>query len=206
MVARSGLILAGGRSSRMGREKGLIDLEGRPIVLRVVERLSDLVEELAVATSPANDAAYRQVLPASVRTVVDRVPDQGPLGGWQSGLLALHGEFVAIAPCDAPLYVADLGRLLLDKARGHDAAVPFLAGRFEPLHGVYAREPLHAAVERCIATGRMRPVHTYAHIDVVRVEEPDIRQVDPSLASFMTANTPEEFEALRAYVGRGGPP
>ena len=203
MSVRSGLILAGGLSSRMGREKGLIELGGRPIVLRVVDRLSDLVDEIVVATSPANDAAYRDVLPASVRTVADRAPNQGPLGGWQSGLPALRGDFVAIAPCDAPLYAPALGRLLLERARGHDGAVPFLAGRFEPLHGVYARERLQGAVERCIAAGRMRPIHTYAHLDVVRVEEADIRGADLSLESFMSANTPEELEVLRTRVEAG---
>jgi len=202
VVARSGLILAGGLSSRMGREKGLIELGGRAIVLWVVDRLSQNAEEIAVATSPSNDAEYRRVLPASVRTIVDRVPNQGPLGGWQSGLPALRGEHVAIAPCDAPLYAPDLGRLLFARARGHDGAVPLLAGRYEPLHGVYDRARLHGAVERCLAEGRMRPIHTYAHLDIVRLEESDVRAVDPPLASFMNANTPDDLEALRAHVER----
>jgi len=195
---RSGLILAGGASERMGQDKGLLELGGRPLVLRVAARLSTIVDELAVATSPDNDAAYRRLFPREVRCVADATPHLGPLGGWQSGLPELHGEYVAIAPCDAPFYAPALGRLLFDRAAGHDGAVPKLRGEFEPLHGVYRRAPLMEAVRRTLAAGRMRPIHTYAHLNIVELSEPELRSADPQLESFLNANTPEEFALLRA--------
>lgn len=197
MPYRSALVLAGGKSTRMGRDKGLIVLAGRPLIVWVIERLREIVQEVAVATSPTNDAAYRAVVPAGVACVADTTPHLGPLGGWKWGLPALHGEYVAIAPCDTPLYVPALGALLFERAQGHDGAVPLLHGRYEPLHGVYLRSRLEEAVRRTLDSGQTRPIHTYAHLDVVEVAEDEVRQVDPEFKSFMNANTPEELDQLR---------
>ncbi len=197
MPHRSALVLAGGKSTRMGRDKGLIVLAGRPIVVWVIERLREVVEEVAVATSPTNDAAYRAVVPSGVPCVADTTPDLGPLGGWRWGLPALHGEYVAIAPCDTPLYAPALATLLFERAQGHDGAVPMLRGRFEPLHGVYLRPRLEEAVRRTLDAGQTRPIHTYAHLDVVEIAEDEVRRVDPEFESFMNANTPEELDRLR---------
>ena len=203
---RSGLILAGGLSTRMGTDKGLLELAGRPLVVWVIGRLQEVVEDIALATSPTNDAAYRQVVPASVPCVPDTTPHLGPLGGWRWGLPTLQGAYVAIAPCDTPFYAPALGRLLFEEAEGHDGAVPNIGGRFEPLHGVYHREHLQEAVRRCIDAGQMRPIHTYDHLDIVEIAEDEVRELDPELESFMNANTPAEFDRLRsrsADVGRG---
>lgn len=200
---RSGLILAGGMSMRMGRDKGLIEIGGRPLVVWVIGRLSEVVDEIAVATSPTNDAAYRAVVPGSVRCVSDETPHLGPLGGWRWGLPTLHGEYVAIAPCDSPLYAPELGRMLFDRAAGHDGAVPKLGDRYEPLHGVYHRQRLERAVLRTLGAGQSRPIHTYAHLDIVDVGETEVRRIDPDLESFMNANTPDELERLRSRLSAG---
>lgn len=196
----SGLILAGGASTRMGRDKGLLELAGRPVVLWVLERLEAVAGEIAIATSPSNDADYRRIAPEGVRCVPDDVAGQGPLGGWLSGLPALHGSYVAVVPCDTPLYAPALGRLLVGRAWGHDGAVPRIGKYFEPLHGVYRREALLEATRRTIAAGLSRPVHTYAHLDIVEVREPELREADPELRSFRNANTPEDFALLRTLV------
>lgn len=197
---RSGLILAGGLSSRMGRDKGLLELRGQPLVLWVVERMRTVVDEIAVSTSSTNNAAYREVLPSDVACVSDTALQMGPLGGWLSGLPALRGEYVAVAPCDGPLYSALLAHRLFELAQDHDGAVPRLQRFFEPLHAVYHREHLLEAVKKTLAMGLDRPVHTYAHLDIVQVDEPTIRAVDPELDSFQTANTPEEFEKVKRRV------
>lgn len=197
MPHRSALILAGGKSTRMGRDKGLIELAGRPLIVWVIERLRGVVEEIAVATSPTNDGAYRAVVPSGVECVRDTTPHLGPLGGWRWGLPALHGEYVAIAPCDTPLYAPALANLLFERAHGHDGAVPKLRGMFEPLHGVYRRQRLEEAVRRTLDAGQMRPIHTYAHLDIVEIPEDDVRRVDPEFESFMNANTPEDLDRLR---------
>lgn len=197
---RSGLILAGGLSSRMGRDKGLLDLEGRPLVAWVIERMRPAVDEVVVSTSTANDAAYREAVPEDVRCIPDVTPQRGPLGGWRSALPALRGEHLAMAPCDAPLYSPTLAVRLFDLVRGHDGAVPRLGRYFEPLHGVYHRERLLAAVDKTLAVGLDRPVHTYAHLDILEVEEPAIRAIDPELDSFRGVNTPDELEVVRRRV------
>lgn len=184
----------------MGQEKGLLDLGGRPLALWVIERVSEIAEELVVATSPANNSAYRKTVPPHILCVPDTAPDLGPVGGWRSALPALRGEYVAMAPCDAPFYSPPLGRLLFEEAQGHDGAVPKLRGEFEPLHGVYQRTPLQAALERTIAAGQLRPIHTYEHLDIVEVPEPLLRSVDPELESFLNANTPEELTGLRSLA------
>ncbi len=197
---RSGLILAGGRSSRMGSDKGLIELEGRPLLLWVIDRMRPAVDEIVVSTSATNDASYREVVPAGVRCVPDAAPQMGPLGGWRSALPALRSAYLVMAPCDAPLYSAALAARLFDLAGDHDGAVPRIQKYFEPLHAVYHRDHLIDALEKTLARGLDRPVHTYAHLDMVEVDEAALRAVDPDLDSFRSANTPEELERVRQRV------
>lgn len=201
---RAGLILAGGLSSRMGRDKGLLELQDKPLILWVVDRMRPLVDEIVVSTSAANTSAYRRVLPEDVQCVPDAAAQMGPLGGWQTALPVLRGEYLAMAPCDAPLYSTALAEYLFDRARGHDGAVPRLQKYFEPLHAVYHREHLLDALKKTLAMGLNRPVHTYAHLDIVEVGEPEIRRIDADLDSFRTSNTPEEFERLKRRAGELG--
>jgi len=187
-----GIILAGGQSRRMGREKALLDWHGEPLLHHLVRRLQAVCAGVLVVT---NSPAVRAWAP--VPTVPDERPGDGPLAGIQAGLRASPAEYNLIVACDMPLIqpalVAYLGRL----APGYDAVVPRWHAGWEPLHAVYARRCL-PVIEAQLDRDRRKVEHLYPALRVRAVSEEELRAVDPTLQSFRNLNTPEEYAELLA--------
>ena len=142
MRAMTGLVLAGGASRRMGSDKALLDIDGRPLVEHVARRLSGVCVEVLVA--PGDRALAGLTWPL----VADRVLGQGPLAGILGGLAVARTALMAVAAVDMPEVdagvLADLADRWDDAA---DAVVPVVAGRPQPLHAVYATAALATLAE-----------------------------------------------------------
>ncbi|HEY3313721.1 MAG TPA: molybdopterin-guanine dinucleotide biosynthesis protein MobB [Bacillota bacterium] len=191
--AFSGVILAGGRSTRLGRNKALLDFGGRPLIAHVAARLRPLVEEVVIVAGEADD--YR---PYADRVVPDVMPGYGPLGGIYSGLLAARHRTVVFMGCDQPLVPADLlERVGSIVAAGADAAVPFAGGEYEPLVAAYART-CHSAVEEAMAAGRRRVVSFYPAVRLSVLAEQSVRALGDPKTLFLNINSEEDYRrALR---------
>ncbi len=182
--------MAGGRSRRMGRDKAWLDVgDGRPIVRRVIDVLSDVADEVFIV---ANDERFHTLGP---RVVADRFPDGGVLGGIATGIGAATHDRVIVAACDMPFLRGEVFRLLIDRSLGVDAVVPRLGGEYETLHALYAKSCL-APIERALASGRMRVISFFDDVSVRTIDEDELRTVDPELRSFTNVNTPEELAAV----------
>jgi molybdopterin-guanine dinucleotide biosynthesis protein A len=190
------VVLAGGRSSRMGQAKALLPFDGEPLIQHLVKTLAAMFGEMVVV------AAREQPLPALPATVVrDEVAYQGPVGGLCYGLSAITREAAFVTSCDAvflnPRLVAHLVALLA----GHDVVVPYWEGRAQPLHAVYRRSVL-PLLQSQLAKGELRPVYLFDKVRTRRVEEEEIRQLDPEGWSFFNMNTPDEYaRALERWRG-----
>jgi molybdopterin-guanine dinucleotide biosynthesis protein A len=184
------LVLAGGRSRRMGHPKALLPVRGRTLIEWVARRLEPCFEELLVA---AGEPAQ---LPPGLRGcfVGDLRPGAGPLAGIEAGLsVARYPTLVAVA-CDMPYVTPALARRLVAAATGHDAAVPRAGGRAEPACASYrrtARDPISAALDR----GRLRASEALAGIDVKWLEDVD-RKLLASL------NTPQDYQSFLAAISK----
>lgn len=192
---RSAAILAGGRSSRMGRNKALLDVGGSSMVRRTAALLRPLVDDLFLV---ADDAAPYACLGLPV------LPDVhhgcGSLGGIHAAVAGATNALVLCVACDMPHLFAAVPELLLAAADpADDALIPRIGGRPEPLLAVYGRGAL-PAMERAILGGRLRIVDALLELRVRFVDEERIRAVDPSLRSFVNVNTPEELAAARALA------
>lgn len=194
---RSGIILAGGKSSRMGCAKELLRLDDKPMISWVAERLSSLVDEVILSVSK-EDLEYALEMP--VRVAVDSTNGLGPISGLQSSFKMAKGEYVAVAPCDTPFILPELYKLLLESADGLDGAVPKVNGMYEPLCAVYRRGSMLEAIEKVLSSHEKRPIDTYQYLKIVEIDEKRIRQVDPCLLSFLNINTIEEFEFAQDFV------
>lgn len=120
-----GIILAGGRSSRMGTDKALLEIEGESLLVRSTRIVSSVVAEVLIVG--------RTELPpelAGTPAIEDRYPGTGPLGGIASGLAQVGAEWALVVACDLPFLQADLLRLLLELAPGYDAVVPLTQETF----------------------------------------------------------------------------
>ncbi|HXG52940.1 MAG TPA: NTP transferase domain-containing protein [candidate division Zixibacteria bacterium] len=193
------VILAGGRSSRMGRAKALLPFAGRPLVCHLAATLGSLFDEVIVVAAPGQELPE---LPA--RVVRDAVPHQGPVGGICYGLAAARSELCFVTSCDVAFLNLRLISYLLSRAPGYDVVVPRWEDRLQPLHAVYRRTVV-PLLEEQLRTGELRPVYLFDKVPCLQLGEEEIRKFDPEGLSFFNMNTPEDYAAaLRLWQERAG--
>lgn len=199
----SGVILAGGKGSRIGGDKGLADVGGQPMLLHVLGALLEVTDDIVVAVSEGAGPTYRRVLGPAIRTVEDRTPDKGPLEGLSNALERVRHDLVAVVPCDVPFLRADVLGLLVSRAAGRDGAVPVVNGFLEPLVAVYGREAGLECFVRELDTGVGKVGNAVLHMDVCRVEEEDLRAIDEHLLSFWNVNSKDDLTRADEMSRRG---
>jgi molybdopterin-guanine dinucleotide biosynthesis protein A len=192
----SAIILAGGQSTRLGRDKSLLPLDGEPLLAHVVHRLSLLSDDRIVVT---NDPARYESLALPARLVPDERPGVGALMGLYSGLKAAHHPYALVVACDMPFLNLSLLRYMASLIEGYDVVVPHLDGYFEPLYAIYSKACL-PAIERVLAQGRRQIIAFFDQVRVRRVAESEIDRFDPAHASFLNVNTPEDWAYARQWV------
>jgi molybdenum cofactor guanylyltransferase len=139
----SGIILSGGKSSRMGRDKALIRFRGKLLINYATELMHELADEIIIST---NNEDYKKL---NFPIVADNYKNVGPLGGIEASLRLSGNKLNLIAPCDNPFLTKELFHLLLNKIDGFDAAVPRNPkGKIEPLTACYSKEVLPVIVEQ----------------------------------------------------------
>ncbi len=196
----SGVVLAGGRSTRLGFDKSLVPFGDTPLIARVVETIRPVVQECIVVT---NDAAKLAGVLNDVRFVRDAIARRGALVGNYSGLLAAQYDHVLVVACDMPFLNVRLLRHLLALADQCAVVIPRRSKGTEPLHAVYARSCI-APIERSLHKGEVTIVGFFPEVKVCYVEEPVLSQLDPDGLSFVNINTPEDWEFAQALAWQRG--
>lgn len=188
----TGIVLAGGRSRRMGRDKALLELGGRSLIEIVVERMGRICAEVLVVA--AEEETYAGL---GVPLVVDRFPGVGVLGGLHAGLQAAGNEVALAVGCDMPFLSPDLLRAFLGWVEGFDVAVLRRGERVEPLHAAYRRTCL-PAIEAAIRARRRRVISFFPQVRVRPVSPQEVEARGAGLRSFRNVNTPQDWEAVQA--------
>lgn len=192
-----GIVLCGGRSSRMGRPKALLPFGPEAMLQRVLRLLGEVVEPLVVVAGAHQDLPD---LPARTLVASDRNPGRGPLEGLRAGLEAIGGRADAAyaTSCDVPLLAPRFVRRMIELLGPHAVAVPADGPFQHPLAAVY-RLTVLPAIESLLAAERLRPVYLYDTVDTLRVPLEQLRDVDPQLGTLTNLNRPEDYlAALRA--------
>ena len=143
------VILAGGQSRRLGRDKAVEPFAGEPLIRRAIRRAVDAISASEVVVVVA-DTARGMALPLGPehRTAVDVFPDCGSLGGIYTGLNAARTDWSLVVACDMPFLSGPLLAQMATMRDGVDAVVPEIDGRPEPTHALYSRRCLPAIEER----------------------------------------------------------
>lgn len=190
------LVLCGGASRRMGRDKAALPFGDESLLERVVRIVRPVVDEVWLV------AREGQALANPLRLPVARDPAEGlgPLAGVIAGVRAMKAERAFVISCDSPLLRAELVSHLLVLSRGHDAAIPFVDGHYVPTTAVYAKSILPAA-ERLLERGELRPRLLTREPGVRVVPEEELTPADPDLHSFRDCDTPEDYEELLRLAG-----
>lgn len=183
-------IQAGGRSSRMGEDKALKPFLGRPLIQRVVDRLSPIADELIVTTNRPEEYAF-----LDVRLIADLKPGRGALGGLYTAIASASHPIVAVVACDMPFASAALleaaGRLLVEERA--DVVIAKTDEGYEPLHAVYRRETCLPAIESAIGADQWKVIAWFPQVRVRVLTPGEIKRYDPGGLAFWNVNTPEEF-------------
>ena len=182
------VVLAGGKSSRMGRPKSLLLFDGEPLITHIVRGLKQMFAETVVVAAPEQELPDLPVI-----LVRDEVAYQGPVGGIYYGLNAASGEFCFVTSCDVPFLNAALISRLMAQILNYDVAVPYWEDRFQPLHAVYRRSVLPLLKEQ-LDRGELRPIYLFDKVRTLKIGEDEIRLFDPEGLSFLNMNTPDDYE------------
>ncbi len=186
------VVQAGGESRRMGQDKGLLPFLGQPLILRILERVRSVADEVLVTTNHPEDYLF-----LGLPLFTDRLPGRGALGGLYTALSAASLPLVAVLACDMPFInpvLLQAQRDLLNQLQV-DAVVPRLEGGSEPFHAVYRRETCLPPVEAALATDKWRADAWFDLVKIHYLSLQEIEKYDPRLLSFWNVNTPEELQA-----------
>jgi len=194
----AGIVLAGGRSTRMGTSKAWMPFGPETMLQRVVRLLGDVVDPIVVVAADGQDLP---VLPPGVRVTRDEREGRGPLEALRAGLKALPASSDAAyaTSCDVPLLVPGFVRQMLRLAAGHDVAVMEIDGFTHPLSAVYRPSTL-PRIEELLAADRLRPLFLFESVRTRRVT-PSEMTADPELRTLRNLNTPAEYERALADAG-----
>lgn len=189
----TGVILAGGSSSRMGRNKALLEVEGTPIITRIYRTLASLFHEVIVVTNSPQDYDF---LPC--RKVPDIFPGCGSIAGLQSGLAHSSTAYSFVTACDMPFLDPVIIRHLCGiNKEGFDAVVPLSDGGLEPLHALYSTA-CKDIFEVAILEGERKIVDILGRMNIRQVNQDELQGVGGQTRLFLNVNTPEEFEGIRS--------
>jgi molybdopterin-guanine dinucleotide biosynthesis protein A len=186
-------ILAGGLSSRMGRDKGMVELAGKPLIAHVIEQVSRLsLPIILIANQPERYSFLGlPVLP-------DVFPERSSLNGLYSAVCHSQSDYTLCLACDMPFLNPALLAYLLSLRAGWDAVVPLVEGHPQALHALYRRTCL-APMRRLLEQNRLKIRDLYADVHTRWLGEDALRRYNPDLTAFENINTPD---ALRTAESR----
>jgi molybdopterin-guanine dinucleotide biosynthesis protein A len=207
-LKRSAIILAGGSSSRLGRDKALVRLAGKPLILHVFEKVVDLVDEVVVVVSSSEQKKPIKSLFSRdyVKFAVDDGLSQSPLVGASAGFKNTSGEYALLLPCDTPFLSAGIILLLMELCVNIDATIPrWPNDHIEPLQAVYRTQAALAASKKALDEGRMDMRSMIGILRRVRyVSTIVLREIDPRLKTFFNVNTPVDLMMAERMLEKTG--
>lgn len=190
----TGLVLCGGSSARMRRDKTLIPVGGRPLVLHVAGLLERVADPVLLAPGRLG-----RLGPLGYDEVADAIQGSGPLGGLAAGLAASPHPLTAVVAADMPFASPALFELLADLHVDEDAVAPLAAGRPEPLHAVYSESAL-PSLRRALSEGNFGMQELLSHLRVRWVDEREWRVADPSGRFGVNLNRQEDLALLEGIM------
>jgi molybdenum cofactor guanylyltransferase len=202
----SAAILAGGQSRRMGEDKALLEVDGRPMIEYVIDVAREIADETFIVATDRPE--YEQF---GCRVVPDRLPQSGSLGGIYTAVSEAKHDRCLVLACDMPFVNIDLIRFMVDEADDCDVLIPALGAErssqggfetLETLHAIYSRSCI-PAMERQLDAGVYKVIGFFSEVKVKKLSEEQVSAYDDQLLSFFNTNTPEEFQWAKERLASG---
>ena len=197
----SAVILAGGKSRRLGRDKVTEPVGGIPLIDRVLQRVSSLSDETVVVVD-SRERFDALSLPEPIRCAVDKYPGKGSLGGIFTGIEACESEWALVVACDMPFLSLSVFDHMLSIRCEFDAVVPVLNGFPEPAHALYSKACL-PHIEKRLVNDDLKIAGFFEDVNIRYVPEDDIDKLDPRHLSFFNINTEEQLQQANNLAAEG---
>ena len=202
---RTGIILSGGKSTRLGADKGLISLEGMSLINWVIEKLDSVVDEIMVVVGkPDVMPSYSMIVPTNVRVICDVYPEDSPMIGLISGLQEANGEYAAVCASDMPFIEPDVLEMLFCSSSGANGTLLLKPnGWVEPFPSIYKVSTCLKYAKSLKRSGELRIRKVLETMpDTVKVPIDKLRSVDPELRSFIDIDTIDSLEDAKSIIKR----
>ncbi len=187
----TGVILAGGKSIRMGKNKAFIQVEGIPIIERIHNLFTELFQEVIIVTNEKDLFSN-----FNSKIYSDLIPDKGALGGLYTGIVWSSFYYSFCVACDMPFIKRSLVQYLIENVANEDVIIPRTKDGLQPLHAIYSKNCIDP-IRRSIEEGKSKIIDIYDEVNVKIVDERNFLSFDPGRESFINVNTPEELTLLR---------
>lgn len=181
------IVLCGGRSTRMGRDKGSLPFGDETMLARIARIAASIADDVIIV------GRHDQTLPPGVRTIYDPVEDLGPLAGIAAGLAASTTDLNIVVACDMPLINPQVLMRLASMIDDQDACVAIIDAHASALCGVY-RSRVAQDAQALIDSGERRVMRLLDQIPTKRVDAAAFRDIDPELESFVSVDTPDKYQ------------
>ena len=198
-LATNCIILAGGKSSRLGSDKALVTVGDKSLLRQVISCVDQLCEHIIIVTD--QERTFPQFADQTdLRTATDTFPGKGPLGGIYTGLAISDSFYNLVVACDMPFLNQGLLRYMIELSADSDMVIPRLGNQVEPLHAVYTKNCL-ASIENLIKQDKLNISELCRLVRVRYVEAEEIEGFDPMHLSFFNINTKADLKKARELAG-----
>jgi molybdopterin-guanine dinucleotide biosynthesis protein A len=190
----TGIILAGGKNSRMGDNKAFLKIDGISLIEKTINIYRHIFNEIIVTNDPL---AYIEFADAVI--VTDIYKGKGPLGGIYTGLFYANNAYAFVAACDMPFLNKDFIIYLIEQNGKHDVIVPELPEGFQALHAIYSRNCL-SHLKRMIDADKLKISGFYKEIRLLSIKEEKIKPFNKDGRLFLNVNTPQDLKAHQQQI------
>jgi len=189
-IEATGVVLTGGKSSRMGTDKALLKLGERTLLERCLAKLTESFSEVLIS---GNQTTVHQS--SGIRNIRDIYAECGPLGGIHSAIWNARHQLVFVVACDMPFWEKELALFLIGQSEGFDAVVPMPNGKAEPLLAVYTKNCL-SSIETNLINGRFRVSDSLSQLKVNYIEENTLNSVCDLESAFLNINFKTDYDTI----------
>lgn len=194
------IILAGGKSLRLGYDKVLEKVGNASLLEQVISRLDSFSDNIIIVT--AKERTFEPLAShPKIKIISDILPGQGSLGGIYTGLVESESFHNLVVAADMPFLNEPLLRYMIEASDGFDFVLPRVNNLYEPLHAVYSRNCI-LPIETIFKNGRKVIIDLFDHVKVKFIEAEEVDRLDPHHLSFFNINTKEDLEKARK-IARG---
>jgi molybdenum cofactor guanylyltransferase len=189
-AAMTGIILSGGKSSRMGTNKAFLTVDGERLIDRTVRIFRDLFAEVMIVTNTP-----LEYIDLNIRVVTDIIRGKGSLGGIYTGLFFSSYDHAFAAPCDMPFLNREFIEYMISHLDNYDIVVPGTADGVQPLHAIYAKRCV-PVIRKLLEADKLKITGFYKGFRTLNIEEREIRPFDPEGRIFLNVNTQEDLQRI----------